>query len=450
MDGFRPYMTTVVLVQAYKYSAMANINILHLTPHLGGGVGGVILNYLANDRENAHAVACLDTANEKAKAFLAKAAINFCEQTHRRSDDLQKAIESADLVVVHFWNHPLLYDLLVNSPLPPARMAFWAHTSGLNPPYVHPKKLFDYADRFVFTTSVSLETEEMITCDCPSKLSVILSTSGIERFANLIPNPHAGFNIGFVGTADYSKLHPDFVALCAKIAQAIPDARFYVLSGDSQDRLKRDAKKHMVSNRFVFLGRVDDIATYLRIFDIFGYPLNPHHFGTAEQVLQEAMAASLVPVVLNNRAEVRLVGEAGVVADNPGDYVDKVIALSRKRSKLPLMGAKARQYAIKNFSFPILRQSWQKLFVDLLAEPKREHRWNTGRRLSPYEVFLESLGKHAKLFTASEPTRSDNLCRLALEPTWTSESKGTPFQYAAFFPEDSRLAEICRLMKGAK
>ena len=50
---------------------MKQIKILHITPHLGGGVGSVLLNWLQyetlNCKEKKHLIATLDFANEKAK-----------------------------------------------------------------------------------------------------------------------------------------------------------------------------------------------------------------------------------------------------------------------------------------------------------------------------------------------------------------------------------------------
>ena len=48
---------------------MTRMSILHITPHLGGGVGRVLLNYFTQvkgDRSFVHEVACLDYANKHA------------------------------------------------------------------------------------------------------------------------------------------------------------------------------------------------------------------------------------------------------------------------------------------------------------------------------------------------------------------------------------------------
>ena len=40
--------------------------IFHITPHLGGGVGKVLLNWVTKDKNNCHEIATLDYANENA------------------------------------------------------------------------------------------------------------------------------------------------------------------------------------------------------------------------------------------------------------------------------------------------------------------------------------------------------------------------------------------------
>ena len=44
-------------------------DILHITPHLGGGVGKVLLNWIISDSKNHHEIATLDFANEKSIRF---------------------------------------------------------------------------------------------------------------------------------------------------------------------------------------------------------------------------------------------------------------------------------------------------------------------------------------------------------------------------------------------
>ena len=74
---------------------------------------------------------------------------------------------------------------------------------------------------------------------------------------------------------------------------------FTVIGGDNENKLRQECIINSVNNVNI-IGKIDNIEPYLAVFDIFAYPLNPNHYGTAEQVLQEAMAAGVVPVVFNN------------------------------------------------------------------------------------------------------------------------------------------------------
>ena len=78
-------------------------------------------------------------------------------------------------------------------------------------------------------------------------------------------------------------------------------------------------------DRIHFGGQTAEPAAALSGADIFFYPLQPDHYGTAENALVEAMSLGLVPVVLNNPAEMAIVrhGETGFVARS----IDECIAL---------------------------------------------------------------------------------------------------------------------------
>lgn len=43
------------------------------------------------------------------------------------------------------------------------------------------------------------------------------------NYKNIIRKEHHGFNVGYIGTVDYSKMHPNFLNIYEKID--IPDAK---------------------------------------------------------------------------------------------------------------------------------------------------------------------------------------------------------------------------------
>ncbi len=60
-------------------------------------------------------------------------------------NELDDVVRSADLVLVHFWNCPSMFEFLLR-PIPDARVIVWIRMQGLDAPQVVPPALVDYAD----------------------------------------------------------------------------------------------------------------------------------------------------------------------------------------------------------------------------------------------------------------------------------------------------------------
>ena len=67
--------------------------------------------------------------------------------------ELDDVVRDADLVLVHFWNCPAMFEFLLH-PLPPTRMIAWIETQGLDAPQVVPDALVDHVDDVLLTTPV--------------------------------------------------------------------------------------------------------------------------------------------------------------------------------------------------------------------------------------------------------------------------------------------------------
>ncbi len=437
-------------------------NILHITPHLGGGVGRVVLNYLARVKEDAnykHEVICLDYANENAITAAKKIDLKLSDNMAGNPAMLE-AIAQADIVLIHWWNHPLLYDLLVRSELPASRVIMWSHVSGFHPPYVFTEKIFFFFFLFVFTTPVSHDTKAAKSLSPGQKesLHVVWATGGVEHVKNVKPQVHKGFNVGYIGTVDYCKMHPDFLKICSKVN--VPGVKFIVCGGPKEKELAQEAKCLGIGNKFKLTGQVLDIAPYLAKFDVFGYPLAPHHYGTCDQVLAESMACGIVPVVLSNRMESHIVknGLTGIVAKNKQEYIDGIEKLYSDPNLRSYLSANARDYALKHFSLESIEQEWAGVFGKIIQLPKTVRKWkirNDGSAVSAKDVFLESLGTYGEPFKqyCNAPNEADRnkaikaIIKLSKSPLWQAETKGTVYHYNAFFPEDNYLAIWTNLMR---
>jgi len=440
-------------------------NILHITPHLGGGVGSVVLNWMEKDpSSNVHTIISLDQNNNKdwinVNDERERVTIyNDCYTKEGFKEFLQKNIEKSDIIVIHWWNHPLLYDVMVNFKFPQCRVMIWNHVSSLFAPYSMSEKLVDFTDYLVFTSPVSYECEEIkaLSAKKKEKLDVNWSTIGVESFENLERTPHEGFIVGYTGTVDFGKLNPNFIKLCAEVN--IPDVKFVVCSGDSQKHLIDEAEKLGVSDRFSFEGRVPSVVPYLAKYDVFGYPLQPQNFATCEQSIGEAMMAGAVPVVLNNPTENYIVKhmETGLVAQSLEEYPKAIEYLYNNPDVLKRLAQNAKVFAKKQYDIKQTIAKWNVLFDKVICLDKKERIWDVDLtpKISPSMLYVESMGEYAKPFknyinaqNSSEKTRAAKEIKELFDTNsmFYSKNKGSVLQYLSFFPEDKYLQEWSEIL----
>ncbi|NLD39110.1 MAG: glycosyltransferase family 4 protein [Desulfatiglans sp.] len=439
------------------------INILHITPHLGGGVGTVVLNWLIKEKEINkdfnHRIACLEINKNSMKEYL-DLGISIHDGLYFNRPLLMEWINESDIVLMHWWNHPTLYDVIVNSDFPECRLILWNHVSALNPPYILSNRLIEYSDRFIFTSPVTYETEEIINLPdyLRERLGVVWSSCGTDIFTGFKRKNHKGFIVGLTGTVDYGKLHPDFIKMCANIN--IPDVHFIVCSGDPQDRIKEDAEKLNITDKFSFKGRVPSIIPYLAIYDVFGYPLQPKHLGSCEQAIGEAMMAGAVPVVLNNPAERYIIDNnvTGIIAVSQEEYCRAIEYLYHHPEERTRLAKNAVSAARKKYSISRKIKAWREIFDEILHHDKRHHTWSDGKYTTGSGIFIESLAKYGEIFKkyirAKEQVDEENL-RLSerdifelfkSNSQWYSNNKGGVKQYLRIFPDDFYLKEWNKLL----
>jgi len=438
------------------------ISVLHVTPHLGGGVGRVLLNhfaYINPQGTEKHSIACLEDANA---ASVAKASLTGIPLTDMMADnipELLKMMGQSDIVVVHWWNYPLLYSFFMNLQLPPVRLLIWSHVAGCFPTQNFTDEIVAYPDFFVLATRHSLEAPAICRLsekERKARIRIVFTCAGIEHVAEAEPEIHDGFRIGYVGTVDYCKIHQNVIKM--SMATNIPEARFIFCGGSNEAALRNDAVSAGAGGRFEFTGLIDNVPKMLSSFDIFGYPLAPDHYGTGEQALIEALAVGIPPVVLANGAEQHIVQDAvtGIVAKSEAEYSEALELLYRDPEKRLFLGENARRHARANFTIEKLADSWSKLYEEALRLPKAPKAWPAliaGRPVSGSEAFLASLGEHGGEYKAS--MSADNVSeacqRIAnAAPLFKSKTRGSVFHYQRFFPDDPYLNYWCGLISQAE
>jgi glycosyltransferase involved in cell wall biosynthesis len=369
------------------------MKILHVTPHLGGGVG------------KAHATisAVLPEVVEQTfvllEAPLDRRFIDKIEATGahvKLAESLEHVAvlaREADIVQFEFWNHPRMFECLARTPFPPIRSVFWSHISGLSVPLI-PPALIEEASRFVFTTEASLSATSVAPFrgGTQKKISVINSgfgfTNGLPRNAR-----RRKPGVAYLGTVDFMKMHPGFFdAIDALTCNDIEVAIWGDFDPAGAVAARAKAMRH--PRRVNFMGRASDSSAALANADIFFYPLQRGHYGTAENALVEAMSLGLAPLVLNNPPEMAIVrdSETGFVAttvEEIGSLLEMLLLLPDVRERI---SRNAILYVTENRSPTQSAQDFMILWLGLLSEPTHQCDLRRAIGESPAEWYLSTQG----------------------------------------------------------
>ncbi|MGD9158486.1 MAG: glycosyltransferase family 4 protein [Desulfobacteraceae bacterium] len=379
---------------------MNKIKVLHITPHFGGGVGSVLMSLvlnLHNMDDFEHEIVSLEYANEKAKNWSSTSGIKIYDIISPVDKGLHDKMQGVDIVHIHFWNHPLLYQLLHSFSGRKARAVMWSHVNGHYAPYLFNDAILDFPEIFVTATDFSL-TQKNITKRSidwqSSHIRSIPSCSGLNNFDKIEPIPHDTFNIGYTGTVDYCKIHPEFIDMLNEID--IQNARFIIVGGDSHKSMEEEARKKGGIDKFRFTGKVPDVKKYLAEFDLFAYPLRRENYGTGEQVLIEAMSAGIPQVVFAGGPEEYIVQDnlTGFAADSKKEFIDALQMLYSNDDLRKKMSDASKKYAKENFTIDKSVVSWANVYQELLSRPKSECIFNISEHTdSPVSLFLTGLGE---------------------------------------------------------
>lgn len=180
----------------------------------------------------------------------------------------QPAIEDADLVWVHGWTSPVL-DAFLRTPHPPARWLIWLHIAGDSAPHMLTEAMAGFPDMLVATSPYTASLPAF--ANARAETAVVLAGGDLGRLAAMArPEPTGdGLRIGYVGTLDATKMHPDFVAMSA--AAAIPDARFDIYGRGGGEKRLAQAIAERGDTRFRLHGWASDIPAAMAAMDVFGY-----------------------------------------------------------------------------------------------------------------------------------------------------------------------------------
>lgn len=428
-----------------------NTSVLHLLPHSGGGVGTVLRALLEAElmkgSSSVSSIASLECLNEATRCHFNALGVPWVDGIAVKGgfENLPALFKRADIVLVHWWNHPLLMRLLFQG-LPPSRLALWSHVNGFFAPQSFFPELFELPDRFVFATKASLQSPivQKLPDEFRHKLRVIRSCAGIPAGAFKPCLKDGPFRFGYVGTVESAKMHSGFLELCA--SAKIP-TKCIVAGGSAHDKLRSKAEHLGIANQFDILGPVDDPEPVFRSLHAFAYPLNSAHYGTGEQVLIEAMACGAVPVVFANPPEKALIrhGETGLITNTAEEFANAIRFLAENPAKRERLAMAGRRYVLDECDIKISVSDFHALYEEMLSFPKCSHRLSLPKfdciDGSPFHLFLASCGSNATR-NYFEITGIKSGIR-SLPTEFRPKTRGTPRHYLRLLGHDPSLELIC-------
>lgn len=424
------------------------MKILHITAHLGGGVGRAISALVAEEKQNCHEILCL---LQPEKMQFVDACIATGTKVYICPVKEEIELSWYDVVIIHWWAHPTLIAFLADFVQIPVRLVLWVHISGCYYPAL-PFRFLDKAERIFFTSPYSFENKEWTTTQrqCVKQRATVLYGSG------LLPSPPAKhvyrtmpeqYCVGYAGTFARSKLHPQFVKACAEIIKRLPNV-YFLMVGDKESGawIIEEAKALGIVNYFKFTGYMPDMECAWTEMDVLGYPLNPQHFGTTENVILESMCAG-IPVILLNQATEKYVVQHkrnGILAKNIQDYVFWVVNLYGLQQFREELGTNAMDSIQSKYLHANITKKFQIEMKKIIENEKKLVSFKDTFGVEPVSWFISMLPAELRhifeQMACGTITKKSEAHILTLCPYILKEkTKGSILHFSSLFPQDAIL-----------
>ncbi|MEO7958903.1 MAG: glycosyltransferase, partial [Fibrobacteria bacterium] len=381
---------------------------------LGGGARALMATAKCSGSQGdfQHAVLSILTPEENAVKLASESGLRVIAAPDK--EIMAAEIEAADIVQMHWWNVPEMTDF-IRTAHPAMRLIGFYHVAGDSLPHIITPALADYADMSVPCNPYTYYDNPLFRDMEPEKklasVELVYGAADLTRLDGLRPRAHDGFNIGYIGTVDFIKMHPDYVKMSSSIR--IPDVKFVVCGDGSLDLLRRQAAELGTSDRFDIRGYVGDVRSAIEEFDVYGYPLCEETYAGSELNLQEVMYAGLAPVVFPYGGVKRLVVNdfTGLLVHSSREYRQAVEFLYHHPAERRRMGRNAKTYAEQIFGAENAARKINAVYGRLLERPKRRREWMAGKdragaaaSLTGADIFLETLGQAGEAFAVSRGT----------------------------------------------
>ncbi len=240
--------------------------------------------------------------------------------------------------------------------------------------YERRRKLYSYivkrADRLLTVSSSLKDRIEEIVNQTDLRIKTIVNGVDTEKYR---PAPNRDYGkqfglkekdviIGSVGRLEKVKNYELFIETISRIKDKSVKG---VLVGDGPERsnLENMARALNMQDRFIFLGKREDVSEIMPLFDI--YVCSSHSEGLSNTIL-EAMASGVPSVAtrVGGNPEIVCEGETGFLV-KPGDaeiMTASIMDLIADNDMLSMMKLKARDAAVKQYSLSRMVSEYEEVY----------------------------------------------------------------------------------------
>lgn len=427
------------------------MKILHITPHLGGGIGKALMTLALASRQadsrHEHSFLLLEPP-EKSQFITAIRSAGCSVYVNLDDDAINALIIASDIVQLEWWNHPATFYFLCCRLNAPIRLLTWCHVSGLHTPII-PEGLISASHQCVFTSecSMGLPPVQRMAAEEKERIAVVSSGTGLSGGVERSGSTDAVLRVGYVGTMNFSKLHPEIVEFLDRVE--LPDF-FVKVYGDDVNRqeLTRQCQRLGRPELLRFEGYSTDVCGIMQSMDVMVYILNPFHYGTAENALLEAMSAGVVPVVLNNPAEMAIVQDrvTGMIVDGPETFAATMIELATCLEQRSELGKQAASSILSSYTPQQMHLRMDEQYSLVMSRGKRPVDFKEILGRSPSDWFLSCQSKPSFFHHDRVDWHAFDSHELPglIEPT-----KGSILHYLHYFPDDLRLSRWVHALETA-
>lgn len=418
---------------------------------MGGGVGKVISDLATDDTKNNHSIIILE--KPKKTHFMEKCIKSGIDvKVAPLQEETENFLCFADIVILHWWNHPLMYEFLSVFPTCNVRLILWCHISGCTYPFL-PYNFLKKFHKVFFTSQCSYHNKYWSHAQREEMQKKATLVYGLGKLEHMQPKKNYSAKgeiiVGYLGTLTKSKLHPQFVNACYNILQQNSQIKF-VLVGDKKTGqwIEDESRKLGIAERIELKGYCQNVNECLLEFDIFGYPLNPYHFGTTENSILEAMSAGLPVILMNQRTEQYIIDNDidGLLSDDLTQYEKNILFLSKSENDRKRIGKQAAQNVHIKFDFSKNRQQFNDVVEQVLHMRATPVCFSNAIGSVAFDWFMHGLNEDDKTYfehimcetDESKKTDAINKC----PDIFLEKTKSSIPHFVFCYPKDKKLVSL--------